>query len=80
MSDEKPVVVSKHPSVLSLQPGVYWWCSCGKSVDQPFCDGSHKGSNFTPQKVELTEEKTIGFCNCKHSAGGAFCDGSHSRL
>jgi len=38
------------------------------------------GSNFTPQKVELTEEKTIGFCNCKHSAGGAFCDGSHSRL
>ena len=80
MCDEKPVVVSKQPSVLSLQPGVYWWCSCGKSVDQPFCDGSHKGSNFTPQKVELTEEKNIALCNCKQSENGAFCDGTHSRL
>jgi CDGSH-type Zn-finger protein len=80
VSDKKPVVASKQPAVLSLQSGVYWWCSCGKSANQPFCDGSHKGSKFTPQKVELTEEKTVAFCNCKHSGVGAFCDGSHSRL
>lgn len=80
MSDDKPVVASKQPAVLKLQPGAYWWCSCGNSANQPFCDGSHKGSKFTPCKVVLTEEKTVAFCNCKQSENGAFCDGTHSRL
>ena len=59
---------------------LYFWCSCGKSLKQPFCDGSHKGSSFTPQKVVIEETRNIAFCNCKHSANGAFCDGSHSSL
>ena len=80
MSDDQPVIVSKQPTVLKLQPGEYWWCSCGKSANQPFCDGSHKGSKFAPQKVELTAEKNIALCNCKQSESGAFCDGTHSRL
>jgi len=80
MSDEKPVVASKMPAVMELEAGEYWWCSCGKSAKQPFCDGSHKGSKFAPQKVELTEEKNIALCNCKQSENGAFCDGTHSRL
>jgi len=78
--DDHPVIASKQPTVLKLQPGEYWWCSCGKSAKQPFCDGSHKGSKFAPQKVELTEEKNIALCNCKQSENGAFCDGTHSRL
>ena len=80
MSDEKPVVASKMPAVMELEAGEYWWCSCGKSAKQPFCDGSHKGSKFAPQKVELTEEKNIALCNCKQSENGAFCDWAHSKL
>ncbi|MBT3541476.1 MAG: CDGSH iron-sulfur domain-containing protein [Opitutae bacterium] len=77
---DKPHVASKSPAVMKLEAGEYWWCSCGKSKDQPFCDGSHKGSSFTPQKVVIEESRTIAFCNCKHSANGAMCDGSHSSL
>jgi len=80
MSEEKPHIASKSPSVLKLEPGDYWWCTCGKSSKQPFCDGSHKGSSFSPKKIEITEEKSYALCNCKHSANGAFCDGSHSSL
>lgn len=77
---EGPVVASKTPAVLKLEPGVYWWCSCGRSKDQPFCDGSHGNTGFEPQKVEIAEARNVALCNCKHSAEGAFCDGSHTNL
>ena len=77
---EQPVIASKVPSVMKMEAGEYWWCSCGKSKGQPFCDGSHKGSSFTPQQVVIEETRNIAFCNCKHSANGAMCDGSHSSL
>ena len=80
MDNEKPVVASRMPAVMKLEAGVYWWCSCGKSTNQPFCDGSHKGSSFTPQKVEFSESQNIAFCNCKHSGNGPLCDGTHSSL
>ena len=80
MSEEKPVIASRMPAVMKLEPGDYWWCSCGKSSKQPFCDGSHQGTKFVPQKVEITEPKNVAFCNCKHSANGPFCDGAHSSL
>ena len=80
MPEEKPVVASKMPAVIKLDPGEYWWCSCGKSSNQPFCDGSHKGTSFSPQKIEIKETENIAFCNCKHSKNGAFCDGAHSGL
>ncbi|SPF50318.1 conserved hypothetical protein [Candidatus Sulfotelmatobacter kueseliae] len=57
-----------------------FWCACGKSAKQPFCDGSHKGTDFTPVKFEATESKTVYFCGCKHSANKPFCDGSHAKL
>lgn len=75
-----PEIPQKSPCVKKLPAGVYWWCACGKSKDQPFCDGSHKGTGFAPKKVELTEESTVALCGCKHSANGAFCDGAHKRL
>ena len=58
----------------------YFWCSCGQSSKQPFCDGSHEGTDFLPQKVKLEDEKDIFFCGCKMSKNGAFCDGTHKDL
>ena len=75
-----PHVCQKSPIVQPVEPGTYWWCSCGLSKTQPFCDGSHKGSEFSPLKVEITEAKTVAWCACKHSKKPPFCDGSHSAL
>ena len=58
----------------------YYWCTCGKSSKQPFCDGSHEGTEFLPLKVKLDEEKDVFFCGCKMSKNGAFCDGTHKDL
>lgn len=55
----------------------YWWCSCGQSNKQPFCDGSHKGSEFTPVKFDAIETKKLYFCACKATANRPLCDGSH---
>ena len=65
MSD--PIVFQKFPFVQPAEPGVYWWCACGRSKTQPFCDGSHKGTEFSPVKTEIKEKKTVAWCACKHS-------------
>ena len=75
-----PAIPQKSPYVQQVEPGTYWWCACGRSSKQPFCDGSHKGTEITPQKVEVMEARTIAFCGCKHSKDGAMCDGSHASL
>ncbi len=75
-----PVVAQKAPYGVELEPGTYYWCACGRSKDQPFCDGSHKGTEFTPEKVEITEKTKVWLCGCKHSADKPFCDGSHNKL
>jgi CDGSH-type Zn-finger protein len=75
-----PAIPQKSPYVESLEPGTYYWCSCGQSKGQPFCDGSHKGTEFVPEKVEIAEPRTLAFCGCKHSKNGAMCDGSHAGL
>ena len=77
---EKPVVAQKGPYVLEMEPGTWWWCSCGKSSKQPFCDGAHKGSGNSPVKVEITEKTTVAWCGCKRSGNGHQCDGSHGKL
>ncbi len=77
---EEPKIAQKAPYVLDLEPGTYYWCSCGKSNNQPFCDGSHKGSEFTPRVVEIEENKQVALCGCKHSKNGAYCDGTHAKL
>ena len=76
----EPLIPQKFPFVQEAQAGSYWWCACGRSQTQPFCDGSHKGTGFTPVKVDLTEKKKVAWCGCKHSASKPFCDGSHSGL
>ena len=73
-------IADKKPAVLKVEPGTCWWCSCGLSKNQPFCDGSHKGSGFSPLKCEFTEAKQVAFCICKHSGNKPYCDGSHAKL
>jgi CDGSH-type Zn-finger protein len=77
----EPVIAAKVPAPVDVEAGkTYWWCSCGKSTKQPFCDGSHKGSEFTPVKYDATETKTVWFCACKHTANAPLCDGAHKKL
>lgn len=76
----EPVIFDKKPVVMELEAGSYYWCSCGKSGQQPFCDGAHKGTSFAPLKFDLAEKKTVALCNCKYTQNTPFCDGSHSKL
>ena len=76
----EPVCAQKSPYVLELKPGTYYWCACGKSADQPFCDGSHAGTGFSPVELDLTENTTVSFCGCKQSKDAPRCDGSHKKL
>jgi CDGSH-type Zn-finger protein len=76
----EPKIHDRKPEVLTLEPGSYYWCACGASAKQPFCDGSHKGSGINPIKFELSETKQVALCNCKHSGNGPFCDGKHKSL
>jgi len=75
-----PAIAAKEPAVLELKPGAYYWCACGKSASQPFCDGSHEGSEFTPVVIEITEKQTVALCQCKHTKNPPFCDGAHKNL
>jgi len=76
----EPVVAQKFPYVKDMPAGTYYWCSCGQSKGQPFCDGSHKGTAFAPVKYEVTEARKVAWCGCKHSANSPCCDGAHSKL
>ena len=76
----EPVIVQKKPYVQELEAGTYWWCACGKSKSQPFCDGSHQGSDFSPVKLELKEQTKVWLCGCKQSGKQPFCDGTHNSL
>jgi CDGSH-type Zn-finger protein len=78
MSD--PIICQKGPIVQLTEPGEYWWCACGRSATQPFCDGSHKGTEFSPVQVKIDNQRTVAWCACKHSKHPPFCDGSHARL
>lgn len=76
----EPTIAQLSPYAMELEPGTYWWCACGRSKNQPFCDGSHKGSDFAPVKVEVSEKKKLWLCGCKHSKNTPYCDGSHQQL
>ena len=76
----EPVIAQKFPFVQKAEAGTFWWCACGRSKSQPFCDGSHKGTGFAPKQEKIAEAKTVAWCGCKHSKTAPFCDGSHSRL
>jgi CDGSH-type Zn-finger protein len=81
MTDNIPTIAKKSPYAVEVEEGKrYYWCACGKSQTQPFCDGSHQGTGFTPVEYKAEQTGTVYFCGCKHSAKGALCDGSHQKL
>ncbi|MEO0766281.1 MAG: CDGSH iron-sulfur domain-containing protein [Pseudomonadota bacterium] len=76
-----PKIAQKAPYPVDVEAGKsYFWCACGQSANQPFCDGSHKDTGIVPQKYTAEESKKVFFCGCKASANEPLCDGSHSKL
>ena len=77
----EPHVAQKAPFASALEAAkTYYWCACGKSAKQPFCDGSHKGSEFTPKPFVAEKDGTAYLCGCKHSKNQPYCDGTHKSL
>ena len=80
MSD-MPEIGGRAPLPIEVEAGQsYWWCACGRSKSQPFCDGSHKGTSFSPVEYKPTESTEAYFCACKRSGKKPLCDGSHKRI
>ncbi len=78
---DAPKIAQNAPFAMPVEAGKsYFWCSCGQSSNQPFCDGSHKGSEFVPVKFDATADKTVFFCGCKATDNAPLCDGSHKDL
>ena len=77
----EPTIAQKSPYATNVEAGkTYYWCACGKSAQQPFCDGSHMGSGFTPKAFTAEKDGPAYLCGCKHSKNPPFCDGSHRAL
>ncbi|MBP7798890.1 MAG: CDGSH iron-sulfur domain-containing protein [Thermoanaerobaculaceae bacterium] len=77
---EEPVIAQRGPYTLEMEPGTYWWCACGRSRTQPFCDGSHVGTPFVPKEVRIEARGKVAWCGCKRSRRGERCDGTHRML
>jgi CDGSH-type Zn-finger protein len=76
-----PLIAQKSPYAVEVEAGkTYYWCSCGQSAKQPFCDGSHEGTGFAPLAYRAEKTGTVWFCGCKHSGRKPLCDGAHARL
>ncbi|MCP4897135.1 MAG: CDGSH iron-sulfur domain-containing protein [bacterium] len=76
----EPKIAGAKPVVLDLKPGTYWWCACGRSQNQPFCDGSHQGNDFAPVQFKVDIAGRSALCMCKRTGDQPRCDGSHSKL
>lgn len=80
---QKPVpdIPRLGPYSIKVDAGkTYYWCACGKSKKQPFCDGSHQGTDFSPVAYEATKTRTVFFCGCKFTKRAPLCDGEHAKL
>lgn len=85
MSDQpsqgKPVCAQAGPYAVDVKAGeTYWWCACGRSQSQPFCDGSHAGTGIVPLEYQPTRDRSVLLCGCKATRKPPLCDGSHNAL
>jgi CDGSH-type Zn-finger protein len=77
----KPVIADNKPLKAALNKDQkYYFCACGRSDNQPFCDGSHKGTEFTPKGFTAEKDGDGWLCQCKHTGNAPFCDGSHKQF
>ncbi|MEO1070226.1 MAG: CDGSH iron-sulfur domain-containing protein [Cyanobacteria bacterium J06638_6] len=76
----EPVIADTKPVVMELEVGDYFWCTCGQSSNQPFCNGAHQSTDFTPMRFTVEEKKQVALCACKYTGNAPFCDGSHTKL
>lgn len=75
------VVASETPYSAEVREGkTYFWCRCGRSKKQPFCDGSHTGTSFDPVPYKANADEVVYFCGCKQTGAQPLCDGSHAKL
>jgi CDGSH-type Zn-finger protein len=76
-----PTIAQKAPYPVDVEEGKsYFWCACGLSATQPFCDGKHKGSGLAPIRYTATKDQKVFFCGCKHSINKPLCDGTHGKI
>ena len=81
MTEDTPIIAQKAPFAVEVEAGKsYFWCACGRSQNQPFCDGSHKTTSLTPVKYTAEADRKVFFCGCKQSSKAPMCDGSHKSL
>ena len=80
MSSEKPHIAGPKSLKLVMEPGIYFWCACGRSKNQPYCDGTHKGTAFSPIRTVIEEKQLVKWCLCKHTKTPPFCDNTHREL
>lgn len=77
---EKPIIADKKPRMVNLTPGKYFWCACGRSKNQPFCDGTHREFGLFSLAFEVKEPAKVWLCMCKQSKNKPYCDGTHREL
>jgi len=76
-----PTIAQRSPYAVEVEAGKpYFWCACGQSKNQPFCDGSHKGTEFAPVAFKPAQSGQVFFCGCKHSSNKPMCDGTHAKV
>lgn len=81
IESKKPVVKQYAPIQVNLKKGeTYYYCTCGRTSNEPFCDGSHEGTQFKPMAFKAEKDESTYLWACKQTNNPPYCDGSHKNL